>query len=247
MSARYLIRLDDACDTMDRRRWERVERVLDAHGVKPIVAVIPDNRDSALMLEARDAAFWTRVRGWVSKDWTVAMHGCTHLMHAIRRQQLLLPFYPRSEFAGLPLEAQGARIRAAWNLFLAQQVAPKVWVAPAHSFDLLTLEAVRRETSIRVVSDGIAWDTYHEHGFAWIPQQLWRLAERPSGLWTVCLHPNRMDDAAIGTLDRTLGGRFRGRVIRVSEVTLRQGGKTLLGRLYHRYFWWRWRRTHRAQ
>jgi predicted deacetylase len=245
MSARYLIRLDDACDTMDRRRWERVEQVLDDHGVKPIVAVIPDNRDSALMLEARDAAFWTRVRGWVSKEWTVGMHGCTHSMHPTQHK-LLLPFYQRSEFAGLPLAAQGAKIRAAWKLFLAQEVEPRLWVAPAHSFDLLTLEAVRCETSIRVVSDGIAWDTYHEHGFDWIPQQLWQLAERPSGLWTVCLHPNRMDDAAIESLDRTLGGRFRGRVIRVSNVRLRRGGKTLRSRLYDRYFWWRWRRTHRA-
>jgi predicted deacetylase len=245
MSARYLIRLDDACDTMDRRRWERVEQVLDAHGVKPIVAVIPDNRDSALMLEPRDTAFWTRVRGWASKDWTVAMHGCTHLMHPTRHE-LLLPFYQRSEFAGLTLEVQRAKIRTAWQLFLTQEVEPRLWVAPAHSFDLLTLEAVRRETPIRIVSDGIAWDTYQEHGFDWIPQQLWRLAARPSGTWTVCLHPNRMDDAAIASLDRTLGVNFRGRVIRVSEVKLRQGGKTLPSRLYHRYFWWRWRRTHKA-
>jgi predicted deacetylase len=244
MSARYLIRLDDACETMARRRWERVEQILDKHGVKPIVAVIPDNRDSALLLEPRDAAFWTRVRGWVSKDWTVGMHGCTHLMHPTQHK-LLLPFYQRSEFAGLTLDAQEARVRTGWSLFQAQGVEPKVWVAPAHSFDLLTLQAVRRETSIRVVSDGIAWDTYHAHGFDWIPQQLWRLAERPSGLWTVCLHPNRMDDAAIESLERTLGGRFRGRVTRVGDVKLRQGGKTLLGRLYDTYFWWRWRRTQR--
>jgi predicted deacetylase len=240
MSARYLIRLDDACDTMDRSRWGLVEQVLDKHGVKPIVAVIPDNHDRSLMFEPRDAAFWDRVRGWARKEWSVAMHGYTHIMHPTQ-SKLVLPFYKRSEFAGLELEAQAEKVRAAWALFLAQGVEPKIWVAPAHCFDLLTLQALRRETSIRVVSDGIAWDTYYEHDFHWIPQQLWNLAARRSGLWTVCLHPNTMNDAAIGALDTALGGKFRGRLTSFNEVELQMRKKSALGRLYNIYFWWRWK------
>jgi predicted deacetylase len=240
MSARYLIRLDDACDTMDRRRWDLVEQVLDKHGVKPIVAVVPDNHDRSLMFEPRSPTFWDKVRGWARKDWSVAMHGYTHVMHPTQTK-LVLPFYARSEFAGLELEAQAEKVRAAWTLFLTQGVEPKIWVAPAHCFDLLTLQAVRRETSIRVVSDGIAWDTYQEHDFHWIPQQLWSLAERRSGLWTVCLHPNTMSDAAIGALDTALGGKFRGRLTCFGEVELRNGSKSALGRLFSIYFWWRWK------
>ena len=242
MSARYLIRLDDACHTMQRRSWRLIEQVLDKHDVKPIVAVIPDNRDPKLMFEARDSAFWGGVRAWASKAWTIAMHGYSHVMHATRAP-LVLPFYQRSEFAGLTLEEQAARVRAAWNLFQAEGLEPSVWIAPAHSFDLVTLQAVRRETPIRLISDGIAWDSYREHDFQWIPQQLWSLVERPSGLWTVCLHPSTMDESAIAALDAALGGRFRGRVVGVREVAVRERGKTLLGRLYHAYFWWRWRRA----
>lgn len=245
MTARYLIRLDDASHHMDRRRWERVEQVLDAHGVRPIVAVIPDNQDATLMRDPRDPDFWGRVRRWVGKGWTVAMHGHQHVMHATR-ERLILPFYRRSEFAGLTLEQQRAKVRESWNLFMSEGVAPRVWVAPAHSFDRLTLQALLRETPIRVVSDGIAWDSYQEHGFSWIPQQLWALTERPWGLWTVCLHPNTMDDAAIEALDRALVGAFRGRVVAVAEVELRAHGRTLLDRLYGRYFWWRWRRARPA-
>jgi hypothetical protein len=242
LGARYLIRLDDACDTMDRCRWSLVEKVLDKHGVKPIVAVIPHNQDTSLMFEQRDAAFWDKVRGWAKKEWSVAMHGYTHIMHATE-SKLLLPFYKRSEFAGLELETQAEKVRKAWALFLAQGVEPKIWVAPAHCFDLLTLQAICRETSIRMVSDGIAWDTYFEHGFHWIPQQLWSLAERSSGLWTVCLHPNTMDDAAIDALDGALGGKFSGRLTRINEVALPRRRKSTLGRLYEVYFWWRWRRA----
>lgn len=241
MSARYLIRLDDACSTMDRRKWRLLEEVLDRHQVRPIVAVVPDNRDPALAFDVSDDLFWERVRAWQAKGWTVAMHGHTHVMH-LTEEPRLVPFYNRSEFAGLDLESQRAKIRAAWKKFLAERVTPQIWVGPAHSFDLLTLRALREETTIRVVSDGIAFDTYFEHDFHWIPQQLWRMARRKTGLWTVCLHPNEMDESAIAALDEALGAEFRGRIIASTDVRLRRGRRSISGWLYHRYFWRRWRR-----
>ena len=48
MSARYLIRLDDACHTMDTFKWDKIENILDKYSVKPIVSVIPDNKDRSL-------------------------------------------------------------------------------------------------------------------------------------------------------------------------------------------------------
>jgi hypothetical protein len=239
MSARYLIRLDDACHTMHPTRWSMVEDVLDAHRVRPIVAVIPDNNDSKLTFAPSDPGFWARVRSWEAKGWAVGMHGHTHVMHSVT-QPPVLPYYRRSEFAGLPLEAQAAKIRCSWQLFAANGVRPQVWIAPAHSFDLTTLQALRRETPIRVISDGVAWDSYFEHDFNWIPQQLWALAERPSGLWTVCLHPNTMETDSISALDAALG-RFHGRLTCLDDVPLRQRRKSVIGHLYHAYFWWRWR------
>jgi predicted deacetylase len=245
MSARYLLRLDDACDTMDRRRWELLETVLDRHAVRPIVAVVPANADPALIFDARDPGFWERVRTWQAKGWTLAMHGHTHAMHPISQPQLV-PYYERSEFVGLTLAAQKLKIRAAWCHFLEQGVTPQVWVAPAHAFDAVTLQALREETSIGIVSDGIAFDTYFEAGFYWIPQQLWRLAPRRAGLWTVCLHPNAMSEQSIARLDAALAESFAGRMIAAADVRLRRHGKSALGRLYHRYFWWRWRHSAEA-
>jgi hypothetical protein len=240
MTARYLVRLDDACATMDHRRWAALEQVLDRHGVKPIVAVVPDNRDPALAVAERDERFWDKVRLWVAKGWILAMHGGTHVMQPTSAE-LLVPFYQRSEFAGRTLEDQSARIRSAWALFLEQGVTPRVWVAPAHSFDALTLQALRAETSIEVVSDGIAFDTYSELGFRWIPQQLWSFSKRPFGVWTICLHPNQMSTDDHEALDRTLSSGFGRRIARFDTVRLSPNAKGLLGRLYHQYFWWRWR------
>jgi predicted deacetylase len=158
-------------------------------------------------------------------------------------ERLLVPYYKRSEFAGLSLDQQKAKIQVAWRIFLSQGIEPRIWVAPAHSFNKLTLIALREETSISVVSDGIAWDTFYEHGFHWIPQQLWKPVSRRSGLWTVCLHPNQMDERAADKLRSDIGGDFLRKVISVDDVALASHKKSLLGRIYDRIFWLRWRRA----
>lgn len=240
MTARYLVRLDDACHTMNRKKWGLVEQILDFYGIKPIVAVVPDVRDPQLIVDEPDSAFWNKVRAWQAKGWTVAMHGHTHVMHPTD-SKLLLPYYQRSEFAGLTLEDQSAKIAASWRIFLAEGVTPEAWVAPAHSFDLVTLQAVRAQTTIRVVCDGIARNAYYEHGFYWIPQQLWGLVNRRTGLWTVCLHPNSMTDASIAEFGKAIRDRFRDRIVGLQDVPLQTRPKSLASRLYNEIYWLRWR------
>ena len=41
----YCLRLDDACPQMNTEKWARIERILDKYKVRPIVGVIPENRD----------------------------------------------------------------------------------------------------------------------------------------------------------------------------------------------------------
>ena len=41
MERQYMIRLDDACPTMDRAKWQCMEDMRDAVGVKLMVGVIP--------------------------------------------------------------------------------------------------------------------------------------------------------------------------------------------------------------
>lgn len=46
MNNKYLIRLDDACPTMDKAKWQRIFDILDGNGVRPMVGIIPHNEDS---------------------------------------------------------------------------------------------------------------------------------------------------------------------------------------------------------
>ncbi len=240
MTAKYLLRMDDACSTMDARKWTMFEGLFDGLGIKPLVAVVPDNCDPELRCTPPDASFWNKVRAWQAKGWTVAMHGYQHCMHPTRNK-LVLPFYQRSEFAGLSYDLQAEKIRKSWGLFTENGVEPTAWIAPAHCFDRLTLEAIRNETPIKIVSDGIARNQYFEDGFFWLPQQLWSLTEKSSGLWTVCLHPNTMTEEQFTAFRTALEGRYISRVTSVDELVLHKRSKSLADRAYGVYFWQRHR------
>jgi predicted deacetylase len=236
VNSKYLLRMDDACHTMDRKKWQMLEDLFDELGVRPIVAVVPDNRDHDLQFDDPDAEFWDKVRRWQAKGWTIAIHGYQHVMHHTK-SRLVLPFYERSEFAGLSYIQQAEKIRRSWGLFIAQGVVPKVWIAPAHCFDWLTLEAIFAETTVRIVSDGIACDQYYEKGFYWIPQQLWSLKKKSAGLWTVCLHPNTMTGESIDSLRASIEGQFSGRIISLDDVKLLQRQKSFADHFEDFIFW----------
>jgi hypothetical protein len=246
MTARYLLRMDDACPTMDAQRWQEVEDLLDSAGIKPIVAVVPDNQDPYLMIDPHDPLFWGKVRSWQAKGWAIAMHGYQHLMHPTKSKPLL-PFYERSEFGGLPGEEQAKKIKKSWDMFRANGVEPTVWIAPAHTFDRLTLASIEAETPIRTVSDGIARDHFYEDGFYWIPQQLWGFSEKHDGLWTVCLHPNAMTMKDLLSLRLNVESRYSGRIVALSDVQLRHRGKDFRDHLESFLFWQRHRTGKLAQ
>lgn len=41
----YIIRLDDACPTMNHENWRKVEKLLDKYDIRPIVGIIPNSKD----------------------------------------------------------------------------------------------------------------------------------------------------------------------------------------------------------
>ncbi|MDA8426851.1 MAG: DUF2334 domain-containing protein [Treponema sp.] len=200
MGARYLVRLDDACPTMDRSRWDAVEAALRERGVSPIVAVVPANVDPDLVRGPVDGGFWERARSWAASGWVIGLHGYSHALRPSRRG--LVPVNAYSEFAGLAEEEQRRRIREGVAALAAEGLEPAVWVAPAHGFDSLTLAALAGESPIRIVSDGFARRAVLRGGFVWLPQQLWRPRKMGGGLWTICLHPNTLSEPAVGKLAR---------------------------------------------
>jgi predicted deacetylase len=189
LQARYLVRFDDLCPTMNWTMWARVEAVLIERGIRPLLAVIPDNQDKSLAVAPAHAAFWKEVRRWQALGWTIGLHGYQHLF--VNQNPGIVGIQRRSEFAGLPAAEQERKLRRALEIFRGEGVEPQVWIAPAHSFDQNTVVALAK-TGVTVISDGLAIAPHtDETGIFWIPQQIWQFRWRPFGVWTVCYHHNR--------------------------------------------------------
>lgn len=233
MSACYIVRLDDACPTMRREIWDFLEVTLDHLGIRPIVGVIPDNRDPSMLCSESDQNFWERVRNWEKKGWGIALHGLHHTYHLIPPDcHALIPLHKKSEFVGLSLENQRQILRESWRIFSENGVKPSVFMAPSHTFDTNTLLALRLETDIRIVTDGHALFPFREDDFIWIPQQLWRFRWLPCGIWTVCLHPNSMSPGDLNSLTEHLT-RFVDKIVSFKMAVARCNKKK---RIFDRIF-----------
>lgn len=201
--AKYLIRLDDACPNMKRSNWQRMESMLDRYGIKPLVGIIPANADENLMIDPVDPDIWGTVKKWVDKGWSIAMHGYNHLHTST--DSGINPLWPRSEFAGLPLEEQKMKIGEGLKIFQSHGVTPRYFFAPSHTFDLNTLRALKESSEIRIISDTIACRPYRDGDFVFIPQFGGRCRNIPlSGVWTFCLHPSMMSEEDFKALERFL-------------------------------------------
>lgn len=203
---RAFLRLDDACPSMNVETWRRVELIVDALGIKPIVGVIPDCRDPEMAISPPDKAFWSKVRAWQQKGWTIALHGLHHIYHDDPPGfKPLIPLHRRGEFVGLPLADQRALLRASWAEFQKHAVIPTMFMAPSHSFDERTLEALVHETPIRWLTDGVSFRPFSRYGLAWLPQQLGVMHSwLPPGVWTICIHPNFLSNQALLRLEAHL-------------------------------------------
>lgn len=205
MAIKYLIRLDDACPTMDAKKWQRIEDILYAAGVRPMVGVIPTNQDPKQQINKTKSNFWETVMHWQSKGWAIAMHGYDHCFISDAGMSGLNPLWERSEFAGVPLEQQKEKIRKGVTVFRENGIDPKYFFAPAHTYDENTLRALRDESNIRIICDTIATKPYRFYDFIFIPQFGGHCREMYiSGIWTFCLHPSNMTEENFIATERFL-------------------------------------------
>ncbi len=196
---RMILRLDDASERMDVEKWQRMEDLLEKYNIMPLVGVIPACKDPAMEKYDADPLFWDKVHRWIKKGWTIAMHGYMHLYETTDGG--INPVNKKSEFAGLPYEKQADKIKCAWQIMQKHDITPKLFFAPSHTFDDLTLDAIKAETPIRIISDTPACDIYKRRDFVFIPQQSGSVRNLPFKTITFCYHPNTMTDRSFSDLE----------------------------------------------
>jgi len=178
--------------------------------IKPIIAVIPNNRDRELFIEREREDFWDYVRERQKIGWVIGVHGYQHLRST--RNGGILGINSCSEFAGLSEREQEEKIVRALEIFKTNNIKPDLFIAPWHSFDYITLRALKKH-SINVISDGFSFLPHVHYGVLWIPQQLWWFPKRtlPIGVWTVVFHHNFWKNADLKRFWMDLK-RFHGKI-----------------------------------
>jgi predicted deacetylase len=200
--AQFLVRFDDICPSMNWKTWEQVEKMLEAHGVRPLLAVVPENQDPSLDVDVEREDFWARVRAWQARGWSIGLHGYQH--RYLTSSAGLIGLNARSEFAGLSEFAQAEKLDAAMAVFRRERVTADCWIAPGHSFDATTVSLLR-DRGVTTISDGYFRRPVRWMECTWVPQQLWRFRAMPGGVWTVCYHHNGFGAAHLARLAADLG------------------------------------------
>ena len=110
-NTKILIRLDDIAENMNWGLMKKSELLFEKYGIKPVLGVIPNNKDNELLSYPKKNDFWNQVRIWRDKGWEIAMHGYTHVYDKICEDSDYFNYGGGSEFCGHTLETQSLRIK----------------------------------------------------------------------------------------------------------------------------------------
>lgn len=193
---KYIFRLDDIAENMDEKSYLKLKEVFLKYNIKPIIGVIPDNKDKQLLSYSKVSFdFWKEIFERQNEDnWTIALHGHIHVYET--ESSGMLKINQRSEFAGLSYERQMEKIQKGLNVFQDKGITTNMFMAPSHSFDKKTLK-VLRESEFKFITDGYALFPYKSRGITFIPQLFSVPRKMPYGIYTWCLHLNTMTDKDI--------------------------------------------------
>ena len=240
--AQYVLRFDDLSPALKRSRWERFATLIKEFGVRPILAIIPENRNDEWDSSSEDPEFWAEMREMQASGAAIAIHGYQHRCE--NRGKTLLGLHRRTEFGGVDLDTQREWIRAGIDALKGRGLNPRLFVAPRHGFDRNTLRALR-EQGVGYLSDGFARVPFVRGGVTWIPQQLWSPVFKSKGLWTICIHPETARSSEVNELRQFLES-YAGQFTTFDRVVKEFKGERLglTERVYSTIALWRVQRRH---
>ena len=202
---KIVIRLDDIAPGMDMGKFRRFKRLLDEHDIKPLIGVVPDNKDPKLDnrndeikepikddMSEENPHFWRMVRDLQTEGWIISMHGLNHVYTT--KEGGLLPLNRQSEFAGLSLEEQKSMIAKGKKILMSHGIATDFFMAPSHTYDKNTIEALL-ENGFRRITDGFGSVAYRRLDMTFYPISYRRESvrhDKREGYTTFVVHTNTL-------------------------------------------------------
>ncbi len=194
----FLLRFDDIAENMMWENFSRVEQVLDKYNIKPVLGVIPLNKDPELLSYPKTQKnFWDEVRKWSDKGWEIAMHGTYHVYdNFCKKNEDYLGYGGNSEFAGNPLDLQMKKIQIGLQKFKEEKFFPRCFFAPNHTFDLNTLDVLKKFGILEIL-DGYGLVPYENHNIKFIPQLFYKTFALPFGVQSFQIHINYLSNSEL--------------------------------------------------
>jgi len=183
-----LIRIDDVCENMDWKLMKKLEVLFDKHSIKPVLGVIPNNKDEDFLSFPRNDDFWEQLRAWQKKGWEIVQHGYTHIYDTLCKNKLdYFNYGGGSEFFGHPVSIQESRIRSGLEKFKKEKINIRSFFAPNQTYDENTFIALKN-CGINEIIDGYGLMPYTEKNIKFIPQLFEKVIILPFGIQSTKLH-----------------------------------------------------------
>jgi len=185
-----LIRIDDIAENMNWDIMEKSELLFEKYSIKPVLGVIPNNKDSEFLAYPKKNDFWEKVRDWENKGWEIAMHGYTHVYDKMcKKNDDFFNYGGGSEFMGHSLDTQTSRIKNGLEKFEDEKIKIRTFFAPNQTYDKNTFIALKN-CGINEVLDGYGLMPYSENNMKFIPQLFNKVLLIPFGIQSTKLHLN---------------------------------------------------------
>ena len=188
-----LLRIDDVAENMNWKFMDKCEVLFDEMNIKPLVGVIPENKDQDLLKYPNNTNFWNRVRSWKKKGWEISMHGLNHIYDKDTKFKDYFNYGGKSEFFGHEYSQQYNKIKLGKEKFHNEGIEIKSFFAPNHTYDSNTFKALY-ENNIKIVIDGYGLFPYKAYELIFVPQLFHKELMLPFGIQSTQIHLNYWND-----------------------------------------------------
>ena len=185
-----LIRIDDIAENMNWDVMEKSELLFEKYSIKPVLGVIPNNKDSEFLAYPKKNDFWERVRKWRNMGWEIAMHGYTHVYDKMcKKNDDYFNYGGGSEFTGHSLATQTLRIKNGLKKFEDEKIKIRTFFAPNQTYDKNTFTALKN-CGINEIIDGYGIIPYTKNDIKFIPQLFYKVLALPFIIQATQIHLN---------------------------------------------------------
>lgn len=185
-----LIRMDDISENMNWSLMDKCESLFDKYKIRPLLGIIPLNKDPELLKYPHNSKFWDRVADWKNKGWEITMHGLNHLYtQRSNNKKDIFNYGGNSEFYGLEYSEQLSKIKSGLQEFNKRNIKIRSFFAPNHIYDENTLKALKF-SGIKIVIDGYGLFPYFKDQILFVPQLFYKEIILPFGIQSTQMHIN---------------------------------------------------------